>query len=79
MRQKSPNILLSEKDEAKISDVGLGKLIAGPSVTATQQGSFLWASPEQLLGTPTTIASDIFSMGTVRALTGPPYNPLAGS
>ena len=51
-------------DEAKISDVGLGKLIAGPC-TATQQGSFYWASPEQLLGTPTTTASDMFSMATV--------------
>ncbi|KAK9787609.1 hypothetical protein WJX73_009481 [Symbiochloris irregularis] len=62
---KTPNILLSNNDEAKISDVGLGKLIQGPCTTATQQGSFYWASPEQLLGNPTSTMSDMFSMGTV--------------
>ncbi|KAK9785595.1 hypothetical protein WJX73_001741 [Symbiochloris irregularis] len=62
---KTPNILLSNSDEAKISDVGLGKLISGPGMIATQAGSFYWASPEQLLGQATTTMSDMFSMGTV--------------
>jgi serine/threonine protein kinase len=37
---KSPNVMLTANDEAKIGDVGLGKLVANPNAIATQQGRF---------------------------------------
>lgn len=58
--QKSPNVLLTKTDEAKIGDVGLGKLIHGADTTATQMGTFMWASPEQLMGGAASTASDIY-------------------
>jgi len=58
--------LLTETYEAKIADVGLGKLVSeANNKTATQQGSFMWASPEQLLGEYSSLSSDIFSLGTI--------------
>ena len=62
---KTPNILLNENLAAKIADVGLGKLVAGPGPIATQMGSPMWASPEQLQGYECGLASDIFSFGTI--------------
>ena len=53
-------MLLTKLDEAKISDVGLGKLIYGEGTVATQMGSFMWASPEQLTGGIAGISSDIY-------------------
>ena len=63
---KSPNVLLSETFEAKIADVGLGKLVSEANTKiATQEGSFMWASPEQLQLGYTGLPSDIFSLGTI--------------
>lgn len=62
---KTPNILLTDSHVAKISDVGLGKLIAGGSIIASQMGSFMWASPEQLQGLECGFSSDMFSFGTI--------------
>lgn len=40
---KSPNILLSKDGEAKIADVGLNKIIAGPSaVVSAAMGSYMY-------------------------------------
>ena len=45
---KSPNILLTAADQAKIGDVGLGKMISPRTLHATQAGTvppsflFLW-------------------------------------
>ena len=63
---KSPNVLLTETYEAKIADVGLGKIVSEANHrTATQAGSFMWASPEQLQLGSSGLPSDIFSLGTI--------------
>lgn len=46
----------------QIADVGLGKLVHGPHVTASSIGTFAWAAPEQLCGR-IGVFSDIWSMG----------------
>jgi hypothetical protein len=62
---KSPNILLAADGSARVADVGLGKFIAGVGTIATSEGSFMWASPEQLEGAVCSEASDMYSFGTV--------------
>ena len=46
---KSPNILLNSKGDAKIADVGLGKIMSAPSSGpgSTDAYSPNWAAPEQ--------------------------------
>lgn len=63
---KSPNMLLTRGLEAKVSDIGLGKVIVpGGDATGPEGASYWWSSPEQLFGYACTSASDIFSLGTV--------------
>ncbi|MBI4890581.1 MAG: serine/threonine protein kinase [Acidobacteria bacterium] len=68
---KPSNILVDESGTPKLLDFGICKLLsaeAGPAVTMTAAGSMLtpdYASPEQILGEPVTVASDIYSLGAV--------------
>ena len=60
MDLKTPNILLAADGSARVADVGLGKFVAGMGTVATSDGSFMWASPEQLEGGVCTEASDMY-------------------
>ena len=55
-------MLLTKDTTAKISDVGLSKIMKGTRTAATQAGSLRWASPEQLFAQQVTLSSDIWSL-----------------
>jgi hypothetical protein len=84
---KPQNVLLTARDGAKVADFGIAR--AGSSVTISKTGSVMgtagYMSPEQALGKPATLKSDLYSLGVVlyEALTGElPYkadNPIAVS
>ncbi|KAL6766593.1 hypothetical protein ACKKBG_A36650 [Auxenochlorella protothecoides x Auxenochlorella symbiontica] len=66
---KSSNVLLDGEGRAKISDVGLAKMLYGSKsyqgVIIAGGGSFHWCAPETILGLPCTPQADIFSLGVV--------------
>lgn len=65
---KPANILLTEASVAKVTDFGIGKLLAGDTdLTTTGQmvGSPAYMSPEQVRGDKLDVRSDIFSLGVV--------------
>ena len=52
--------------EAKVADVGLSRVISSRlAASAGADFTWDWASPEQILGQPLTLASDIFSFGVI--------------
>lgn len=84
---KCSNVMLVKQPngqiQAKILDFGLAKIVIGeesPNLTPAGYvvGTFIYISPEQCLGKPPTLQSDIYSLGVLmhEALTGLP--PLAG-
>jgi eukaryotic-like serine/threonine-protein kinase len=84
---KPQNVLLAARGGAKVADFGIAR--AGSSATISRTGSVMgtagYMSPEQALGKPATLKSDLYSLGVVlyEALTGElPYtadNPIAVS
>lgn len=75
---KPSNILFDDVGTAHLSDFGaahLGDLSS--TATAGAIGTFSYMSPEQRLGKPATIASDLYGAGAVFAelLTGDPPDP----
>lgn len=67
---KPGNILIDENGAPKLLDFGVSKLLlATPGDPAETQGVGMitpdYASPEQVLGDPVTLASDIYSLGVV--------------
>ncbi|KAK9796338.1 hypothetical protein WJX73_009316 [Symbiochloris irregularis] len=64
---KSPNVLLTEDYTAKISDVGLARILNSRthlSKTAPG-GTWDWQSPETILGERATFSADIWSYGVL--------------
>ena len=64
---KPANILLSENVEAKLSDMGLSRVIQTLSRSSSSQhqglrGTMAFAAPEQLQGKDADLRSDIFSL-----------------
>lgn len=68
---KPGNILVDQNGEVKLLDFGICKLLQtdGPSLEETRATQALltpeYASPEQVLGQPVTISSDVYSAGAV--------------
>jgi serine/threonine protein kinase len=67
---KPGNILIDASGAPKLLDFGVSRLLHSgqPEPEDTQAAALMtpdYASPEQILGDPVTIASDIYSMGAV--------------
>lgn len=69
---KPGNILIDERGAPKLLDFGICKLLYGnpmaPEETMTQGVGLMtpdYASPEQVLGDPVTVVSDVYSLGAV--------------
>ena len=63
---KPSNIIITKKNEVKILDFGIAKILEGDkslTKTGTQMGSVLYMSPEQVLGKSVDQRSDIYSLG----------------
>lgn len=77
---KPTNILVNEQGEPRLLDFGIAKLLEHNEVQAdaalTRQGAQVmtpeYASPEQLLGMPVTVATDVYALGVLlyRLLSG---------
>ncbi len=64
---KPGNVLLDADGQAVIGDFGVARLTESPGLTATgvTVGTPSYMSPEQCVGTPTSAASDQYSLGVV--------------
>jgi serine/threonine protein kinase len=71
---KPHNILLTQRGHPYLTDFGVAKRVETAGLTATGGfvGSFHYAAPEQVLGTPTSPATDIYALTAVlyQCLTG---------
>ncbi len=66
---KPSNVLVSGDGRVKLLDFGIAKLLEDESGELTRAGAMTpqYASPEQLLGQPVSIASDVYQLGLLAA------------
>ena len=63
---KPSNILIATDGRPKIADFGIAKLVDSQATVGTQlMGTPAFISPEQLIGSPADVRSDIFSFGVM--------------
>jgi eukaryotic-like serine/threonine-protein kinase len=64
---KPGNLLRDDEDRVRVADFGIARLISDDTVTTAGQmlGTAAYLSPEQILGRPTTPASDRYSLAVV--------------
>jgi serine/threonine protein kinase len=64
---KPANLMLDENNLVKLTDFGIAKLFGGTQLTAEGGviGTADYMSPEQALGRPATIRSDLYSLGSL--------------
>ncbi|MCK5834547.1 MAG: serine/threonine protein kinase [Lentisphaeria bacterium] len=70
---KPDNIMITEKDVAKLADLGLARVASESEVEGDEiMGTPQYISPEQLLGLKTDVRTDIYSLGATwyHAITG---------
>ena len=70
---KPDNIMITEKDVAKLADLGLARVASESEVDGDEiMGTPQYISPEQLLGLKTDVRTDIYSLGATwyHAVTG---------
>lgn len=69
---KPSNVLVSDDGQAHLLDFGIAKFLSDADATSQpltrdlgRPMTLLYASPEQLLGEPITVASDVYSLGVL--------------
>jgi eukaryotic-like serine/threonine-protein kinase len=71
---KPDNVLVDTQGQVRLLDFGIAKVLHADAPTATVQAALTpaYASPEQLLGQPSGVAGDVFSLGVLlfQLLTG---------
>ena len=69
---KSANVLLTREGKAKISDVGLARVVQASHISSLDaQGTFAYAAPELISGAKCSESADLYSFG-VRSCPGLP-------
>jgi serine/threonine protein kinase len=71
---KPSNILVTKKDEVKITDFGIAKILGQTALTATgtRMGTLYYMSPEQIKGEIIDVQAEVYSLGVIlyQMLTG---------
>lgn len=78
---KPANILISEDGHAKLVDFGIAKLLEDDAAAGTRTGTALmtpqYAAPEQVLGLPVTVQTDVHALGLLACEVLSGCNPFA--
>src|SRR5829696_4286125 len=64
---KPENVLVTDSGDVKVADFGIAKVADATAITQTSLvlGTVRYLSPEQAIGQPVSLASDLYSLGVV--------------